>query len=98
MDAAIANYRISGSRCGMGCCDQAASEELVRHHVLQGANIILRHAPILTVTPFSLLIVDNLAQPLKGPLPPANFVFHITINIPLDQFGPIGNVSSGEVA
>ena len=95
MDAAIANYRISGSRCGMGCCDQAASEELVRHHVLQGAHI-LRHAPILTVTPFSLLIVDNLAQPLR-PAAPRQFRLSHN-NIPLDQFGPIGNVSSGEVA
>ena len=42
-------------------------------------------------------IVDSLAQPLETPLPPANFVFQITINIPLDQFCPIRNVSSGEV-
>ena len=29
--------------------------------------MILRHAPILTLTPFSLFIVDSLAQPLQGP-------------------------------
>jgi len=58
---------------------------------------MLRHAPILTLAPFGLFIVDTLAQPLKSPLPPANLVFQITINIPLDQFGPIRNVSSGKV-
>ena len=70
----------------------------VSPQMFKRANIIPRRAPILALTPFSLLIVDSLAQPLKSPLPPANFVFHITINIPLDQFGPITNVSSGEVA
>jgi hypothetical protein len=69
----------------------------VRHPVLQRANIILRHASILTLAPFSLFIVDSLAQPLKGPLPPANLVFQIKVNAPLDQFGPIRNVSFGEV-
>jgi hypothetical protein len=53
----------------------AASKKLVRDHVLQRANIILRHAPILTFTPFSLFVVDSLPQPLKGSLPPANLVF-----------------------
>jgi hypothetical protein len=42
--------------------------------------------------------VDSKAQPLKGSLPAANLVLQITINIPLDQFGPIRNVSSGKVA
>jgi hypothetical protein len=62
----------------------AASEKLVCHHVLQRANIILRHAPILTLTPFSLFIVDSQAQPLKAPLPPANLIFQIKVNIPLN--------------
>ena len=53
----------------------AASKKLVRDHVLQRANTILRHAPILTFTPFSLFVVDSLPQPLKGSLPPANLVF-----------------------
>src|SRR5262249_15980274 len=59
------------------------------------SDIVLRHAPILALAPFRLFIVDSLAQPLKGSLPPANLVFQITINITLDQFGPIRNVSSG---
>jgi len=42
--------------------------------------------------------VDGQAQPLKARLPPANLVFQIKVNIPLDQFGPIRNVCSGEIA
>ena len=42
-----------------------ASEELVRHHVLQRANIILRHVPILAFAPFKLFVVDGFAKSLK---------------------------------
>jgi hypothetical protein len=69
-----------------------ASEELVRHHVLQRANIILRHVPILAFAPFKLFVVDTSAKSLKCVGKTEGIISQIFVDLSFNQHMAMGTL------